>query len=89
MKRKHNVYFLGGSRTMLSIIPNNTIIHFNDRQIKSSDFVKNLSLYFDKYMLFDTHVTELTKTELTKKTFELLMYINRIRTCLASRPEQL
>ncbi len=59
---------------MLSRKPNYTVICFNDTQIKPSDSVKNLCLYYDKYMLFDTHITELTK-----KTFGTLMYFNRIR----------
>ncbi len=63
-----------GSRTMLSRIPNNTIIHFNDMQFKPCDSIKNLGVYFDKYMLFDTPITELTK-----KTYGLHMYVNRIR----------
>ncbi len=63
-----------GSRTTLSRIPNNTVIKIDDTQIKPSDSVKNLGLYFGKYLLFDTHITELTK-----KTFGILMYINRIR----------
>ena len=69
-----------GSRSLLSRIPNNTIIHVNDTQIKPSDSVKNLGLLFDKYMLFDIHITELTK-----KTFGILMYINRIRNLLSNK----
>ncbi len=56
-----------GSRALLPKIPHKTII--NDTQIKPSDSVKNLGVYFDKYMLFDSHITELTK-----KTFALYVY---------------
>ncbi len=64
-----------GLRTLLSIIPNNTIIHVKDTLIKPRDSVKNLlGLYFDKYMLFHAYIPELTK-----KSFGIFMYINRIR----------
>ncbi len=69
-----------GSRTLLLRIPNNTVIYFNNTQIKPSDSVKNLDLYFDKHMLFDTHITELTK-----KTFGTLVYINRIRNQFSTK----
>ncbi len=35
--------------------------------------MKNLGVYFDRYMLFDVHISELTK-----KIMVTLMYINRI-----------
>ncbi len=73
-EKKTQCIFIG-SRTMLSRTPNNTVIYFNNTQIKPSVSVKNLALYFGKYKLFDTHVTALTN-----KTFGILMYINRIRT---------
>ncbi len=42
-----------GSRALLSRISSNNIMHVNDTQIKPSDSVKNLGVYFDKYMLFE------------------------------------
>ncbi len=69
-----------GSRTLLSKIPTDTVIHASETYIKPCNSLKNLGVYFDKHMLFDTHITELTK-----KAFGTLMYINRTKEIFSSR----
>ena len=63
-----------GSRTLLSRMPSDTIIHAGDTTIKPSDSLKNLGVFFDKHTLFDTHIKEMTK-----KALGVLMFINRIK----------
>ncbi len=60
-----------GNRQLLSKIPPNTTINFND--IYPSKHVKNLGIYIDRYMLFDVHIHELNK-----KAMGILLYISRI-----------
>ncbi len=62
-----------GSRQLLSNIPPNTIINFNGNSIHPKQYVKNLSVYIDRFMLFDVHANEVNK-----KAMGILMYINRI-----------
>ena len=57
----------------MSQIPPNTIIDCDGDIIHPSNYVKNLGVYIDKYMLFDVHINELTK-----KVMGILMFINRI-----------
>ncbi len=63
-----------GNRNLLARIVNNTVIRVDDALIQSSQNVKNLGLYFDQYMVFDKHISELSR-----KTFGTLMYLNRIK----------
>ncbi len=63
-----------GNRNLLARIPNNTVIRVDDALIQSSQNVKNLGLYFDQYMVFDKHISELSW-----KTFGTLMYVNHIK----------
>ncbi len=65
-----------GNRQLLAKIPPDTTIHFDGENILPSYHVKNLGVYFDKYMLFDVHLNELQK-----KVTGILMYINRISKC--------
>ncbi len=44
-----------GSRTLLTRIPNDTVIHAGNTCIQPCDSLKSLSVLFDKHMLFDTH----------------------------------
>ena len=62
-----------GNRQLLARIPPNTTINFNGDILHPSCYVKNLGVYIDRYMVFDVHVSELTK-----KVNGILMYINRI-----------
>lgn len=66
-KIPNNIYIL------VSKIPNNTTIHTDNSQIEPSDNVKNLGLYFYKYMSSDAHIMELSK-----KVSGILMYIKLI-----------
>ena len=50
-----------GNRQLLSNIPPNTTINFNGNIIHPSKQVKNLGVYFDRFMLFDTHINEVNK----------------------------
>ncbi len=50
-----------------------TVIQACDAIIQPRDYAKNLEMYFDKHMLFEKHIQEISK-----KTFGIFMYINRI-----------
>lgn len=41
-----------------------------------SSTLKNLGVHFDNHLLFDTHITQMSR-----KVYGTLMYINRIRDC--------
>ena len=73
-----------GSRNLLSRIPNDTVIHAGDTCIQPCDSLKNLGVFFDKHMLFDTHITEMTK-----KAFGVLMFINRIKELFSSKARKI
>ncbi len=62
-----------GNRQLLTPLPQNTDIKLDDEIIISTSYVKNLGVYFDRYMLFDRHVNEVTR-----KAVGTLMYINRV-----------
>ncbi len=62
-----------GNRQLLSHIPENVKIQFDDTSICPSTHVNNLGLHMNRYMMFDKHVNELTK-----KTLGTLIYINRV-----------
>ena len=63
-----------GSRQFISKIPNDTVIRFGSSTISPSSHVKNLGVYFDQYLLYDVHITEMTK-----KITGILYFLNRIR----------
>ncbi len=46
--------------------------------------LKNLGVLFDKHMLFDTHITEMTK-----KAFGVLMFVNRIKELFSSKARKI
>ncbi len=62
-----------GNRQLLSRIPKKTTIKFAGNTITSSNHVKNLGLYIDRYTTFDVHINESNK-----KVIGTLMYINRL-----------
>ena len=62
-----------GNRQLLSRIPPDTCIDCDGVSVYPSIHVKNLGVYFDRYMLFDIHVAELSK-----KVTGILMFINRV-----------
>ena len=63
-----------GSRQYISKIPNEIMIKFGNNNIVPSSCVKNLGVYIDQYLLFDTHIDKLVK-----KTIGVLYYLNRIK----------
>ncbi len=65
------------TRQLLAHIPNNTTITCADSVITPSHHVKNLGLYLDAHLTFDTHISEMTK-----KTVGTLMFINRHKDLL-------
>ncbi len=73
-----------GSRTSLARIPNDTVIHTGNTCIQPCDSLKNLGVLFGKHMLFDTHITEVTK-----KAFWVLMFVNRIKELFSSRARKI
>ena len=63
-----------GSRQYISQIDENFIINFNGNKIKPQKEVKNLGLYFDQYMTFETHIDNVNR-----KVMGTLIYLNRIK----------
>ncbi len=66
-----------GNRQLLTRLPLNTDIELDDELIIPTSYVKNLGVYSDRYMLFDRHVSEVTR-----KTVGTLRYINRVSASL-------
>ncbi len=61
-------------------IPDNVSIDFDGTNIFPSTCVKSLGLHMDKYMVFDTHIDELTK-----KVISMLSFISRVSVNLDRR----
>ncbi len=64
-----------GSRKMTSQIPQNIHLHVDDSNIIPSTSLKNLGVYFDVHLTFDTHINKISR-----KIFSIIMYINRTFT---------
>jgi len=62
-----------GSRYYISQLQEDIAINFNGNSITPSTVVKNLGVYFDQYMLFNSHIDEMHK-----KVIGTLLYLNRI-----------
>lgn len=62
-----------GNRHLLSRVPLNSVIENEGDTITPSNHIKNLDVYFDRFMLFDKHINELTK-----KVVGTLVFISRI-----------
>ena len=62
-----------GTRQIMSQIPENVRINFDNEAIEPSKHVKNLGIYMDNTLLFDKHIHELCK-----KVTGTLLYINRM-----------
>ncbi len=67
-----------GTRALIPRTPENATINAGDASIQPSHSVKILRVYFDRYMSFDVHVTEMSKN-----VSGTLMYINRILDLLS------
>ena len=63
-----------GSRFHIAQIPRDTCIQVDNTSIVPSTSIKNLGVYFDSYMQFDTHITHICK-----KSVGNIMFINRIK----------
>ena len=61
-----------GSRQYIAQIPDNTVLNFNGHEIEKSEYVKNLGVYYDQYMLFNFHINEISR-----KVNGTLIYLNR------------
>ena len=73
LNAKKTQCILIGNRQLLSRVPPNIFIKCDGNHIYPSTHEKYLGVYFDRYMLFDVHITELTK-----KIMGTLMFINRV-----------
>ncbi len=63
-----------GSRGHFTQIPGDGSIKVDGANIVPSTSVKNLGIYFDNYLQFDTHITHICR-----KSVGTIMYINRIK----------
>ena len=63
-----------GTRGLLLRIPPDTSVRIDGNVIPPSISLKNLGVYFDPHLLFDKHITEISK-----KIYGTLMYVNRIK----------
>lgn len=70
--RKTQCIFIG-NRQLLAKIPSDTFINCDGVHIYPATHVKNLGVYFDRYMIFDEHIDKLNT-----KIMGILMFINRI-----------
>ncbi len=70
--RKTQCIFIG-NRQLLAHVPPNTVIQIDGDTITSSNHVKNLGMYMDRFMLFDKHTDEISK-----KVIGILMFLSRI-----------
>ena len=62
------------SRQLLSQVPADIRIHFDETDIIPSKKVKNLGVYIDQYLLFDDHISHITR-----KVNGILIALNRIK----------
>ncbi len=72
-----------GTRALTKHIPENTTIMFNNSSITPSKYVKNLGIYMDCNLSFDTHIHEIHK-----KVMGTLLFINRMKKNLKKVREQ-
>ena len=66
-----------GNRQLLAQVPPNIVIQIDGDTLTPSNCVKNLSVYMDRFMLFDKHTEEMSK-----KVVGLLMFLSRISKSL-------
>ena len=77
MEIKLNVFI--GSRQNIAKIPADLCISCNGSEIIPSNVVKNLGVYIDRFMVFDTHIQEMRK-----KVMGILIYLNRLKDNIPS-----
>ena len=74
LNEKKTQFIIIGSRQYVSEIGDNVRINFNSNIIEPMKTVKNLGVYFDRYMNFESHIDEIYK-----KVMGTLIYLNRIK----------
>ncbi len=62
-----------GTRLFIRRIPPDTTINFHNALITPSKHIKNLGIYMDCHLTFDTHIQEMHK-----KVMGILFFLNRI-----------
>ena len=72
-EKKTQAIFIG-SRQYINQINADISINFNGNTIVPMKTVKNLGVYFDQYMTFESHIDELYK-----KVMGTLVYLNRVK----------
>ncbi len=63
-----------GTRPLIKRIPENTLITFDNTSIIPKKHVKNLGIYMDCNMRFDTHINEICK-----KVMGTLLFLNGVK----------
>ena len=74
LNAKRTQCILIGTRKQLSLIPPNTHLMVDGNFITPSTSVKNLRIYFDNHLTFDTHITNLIK-----KKHGIFLFVNRMK----------
>ena len=73
-EKKTQCIFIG-SWHYINQINDNVHINFEGNELKPLNSVKNLGVYFDRFMSFDFHINHIYK-----KVMGVLIYLNRIKT---------
>ncbi len=63
-----------GTRPFITRIPSDTTINFDNALITPSQHIKNLGIYMDCHLTFDTHIKEMNK-----KVMVNLFFLHRIK----------
>ena len=74
LNEKKTQFIIIGSRQYVSEIGDDVSINFNGNIIEPMKTVKNLGVYFDRHMSFESHIDEIYK-----KVMGTLIYLNRIK----------
>ena len=74
LNEKKTQFIFIGSWFYINQIKDDITINFDGNQLKPMDSVKNLGIYFDRYMSFDSHIDHVYK-----KVMGVLIYLNRIK----------
>ena len=69
-----------GSRQLISGISDAVYLNFNGNIIKPMKIVKNLGVYFDNFLTFESHIDMLHR-----KVIGTLIYLNRVKNSFVSK----
>ncbi len=83
-KKTQNMFI--GTRGLLSKMSPDTHLKMDGNEIAPFSSLNNLVIYFDLYLLFDTHITQISKKK-KKKVNGTIMQINRLRDYFNKIPE--